>query len=718
MVKIEINGKPIEARDGATVIEAADEAGIVIPRFCYHKKLSIAASCRMCLVEVEKVAKPLPACATPVTEGMKVHTKSPKAIAAQRNVMEFLLINHPLDCPICDQGGECELQEIAVGYGKNVSRYTEAKRVVPGTNIGPLIATDMTRCIHCTRCVRFGQEIAGIMEMGGTFRGDHMRIGTYVERSVDSELSGNMIDLCPVGALTSKPFRFGARPWELRENFSVSPHDCVGANLNIETRHGKVMRVLPKENEAINEIWLADRDRFSYPAIYHADRLPAPRIKRDGRWQETDWDTALTFAAEGLMRVKSQHGAHKVGALAAYGATTEEAYLLQRIMRGMGSNNIDFRLRQRDFRDQEALPAFPGLGRTIQSLELMDAALIVGSNIRKDQPLLGHRVRKAALNGARISLVNPADYEFFFPVAAKSIVAEGEMVSALAAIAKALLEATGEGAPAGFDKFNGVPVAADHRAIAEALRGGSNSAVLVGNVVAYHTDASELRNLAALIARLAGASFGQIAEGGNAAGAALAGALPHREAGAKATGAGLDWRAMVEAKLKGFVLLGLEPAKDAADSTALLQALRGAEFVVSLSPFAEAAADEYADVLLPIGTFAETSGTFVNCEGRWQSFEAAAKPLGDARPGWKVLRVLGNLLDLPRFEYVSSEEVRDEIIAACAGVTEAQHLAWRTPAPRAGATAGAHFAIYDVDPLVRRSAPLQSTKDARSAVQG
>jgi NADH-quinone oxidoreductase subunit G len=718
MVKIEINGKTIEARDGATVIEAADEAGIVIPRFCYHKKLSIAASCRMCLVEVEKVGKPLPACATPVTEGMKVHTKSPKAIAAQRNVLEFLLINHPLDCPVCDQGGECDLQEVSMGFGKDVSRYTEAKRVVPQTNIGPLIATEMTRCIHCTRCVRFGQEIAGVMEMGGAFRGDHMRIGTFVERTVDSELSGNMIDLCPVGALTSKPFRFGARPWELTENFSVSPHDCVGANLNVETRGGRVMRVLPKENEAINEIWLADRDRFSYPAIYHAERLTAPRIKRDGRWQETDWDTALTFAAEGLARVKSKHGVGQLGALASYTATTEEAYLLQRLMRGMGSNNVDFRLRQRDFRDQEALPAFPGLGRSIQSLEQMDAALIVGSNIRKDQPLLGHRVRKAALGGARITLVNPADYECLFPVATKAIVTPAEMVTALAAVAKALLEATKEAAPAGFDKFGAVKVDANHRAIADALRGGKNGAVLVGNAVAYHNDGSELRNLAALIARLAGATFGQIAEGGNAAGAALAGALPHRGAGAKGAAAGLDWRGMVDAKLKGFVLLGLEPEKDSADGNALMQALKGAEFVVSLSSFAESAAHDYAQVMLPIGTFAETSGTFVNCEGRWQSFSAAARAVGDSRPGWKVLRVLGNLLDVAGFEYMSSEDVRDEIKSTCADVSDAQTLGWRAPSPRGGDGAVVGFPIYSVDPLVRRSAPLQGTKDARSAAQG
>ncbi|MFA5531107.1 MAG: NADH-quinone oxidoreductase subunit NuoG, partial [Thiohalomonadaceae bacterium] len=678
MVKIEINGIPVEARDGATVIEAADSVGIVIPRFCYHKKLSIAASCRMCLVEVEKVAKPLPACATPVTEGMKVFTRSPKALSAQKAVMEFLLINHPLDCPICDQGGECDLQEMAVGFGNDVSQYTEHKRIVPENNLGPLIATDMTRCIHCTRCVRFGQEIAGVMELGAAFRGEHMRIGAFVEHTVDSELSGNMIDLCPVGALTSKPYRYTARPWELSHSESVSPHDCVGANLTVDTRAGKVMRVRPQENEAVNELWLADRDRFSYTALYHPERLLTPRIKRDGRWEDTDWDTALTFAAEGLQRVVDQHGADHVGGLGAYGATTEELYLLQRVLRGLGSGNVDYRLRQHDFRDQDLLPAAPGLGLSIEELQQVDALLLVGANIRKDQPLLGQRVRKAALAGARILCINPVDYDFPFPVAEKRVVKPSAMATELAALGKALVEQGGK-APKGFAELTAhVTVTEAHRAMARKLGDSRRAAVLLGNGVTAHPAQSELRQLAGIVAQIAGARCGQIPEGGNAAGAALAGALPHRQAGGKTAAVrGRDWLTMTKGDIKGFILLGVEPGADALDGQALTGALDAAEFTVALASYADPVSLAHADVLLPVCAFAETSGTFVNADGRWQSFTAAAKAPGEARPAWKVLRVLGNLLNLPNFEYMSSEEVRDEVRVACEEVVAES---WSLPA--------------------------------------
>ncbi len=715
MVKIEINGIPVEARDGATVIEAADNAGIVIPRFCYHKKLSIAASCRMCLVEVEKAAKPLPACATPVTEGMKVFTRSPKAIAAQKAVMEFLLINHPLDCPICDQGGECDLQEMAMGYGNDVSRYAEHKRIVQDSNLGPLIATDMTRCIHCTRCVRFGQEIAGIMELGAVSRGEHMRITTYIERSVDSELSGNVIDLCPVGALTSKPYRYTARPWELATSESISPHDSVGANLHVDTRAGRVMRVRPRANEAVNETWLADRDRFSYTAFNHADRLLAPRVKRQGRWEETDWDTALTFAAEGLQRVVDRHGADRIAGLGAYGATTEELYLLQRVLRGLGSGNVDYRLRQQDFRDQDLTPPAPGLGMAIEDLERVDALLLVGSNIRKDQPLLGLRVRKAALAGARVMCINPVDYEFLFPVAEKIVVAPSAMAAELAGVAKALVEAGGK-APKGFAELTaGITTEERHRAIARKLGDSQRAAVLLGDAASLHPAQSELRQLAALVARLSGARFGQIPEGGNAAGAALAGALPHRQAGGKAAGVrGRGWRDMCEGDMKAFVLLGVEPGADVLDGTRLERAVAGGEFTIALTSFADAAAENYADVMLPICTFAETSGSFVNAEGQWQSFSAAASAPGQARPAWKVLRVLGNLLNLKDFEYMSSDEVRDEVQLACTEGSVVE-LGWPSPeslsAPLAGLERIAEFPMYDIDPLVRRAAPLQETRD-------
>ncbi|MGE0080291.1 MAG: NADH-quinone oxidoreductase subunit NuoG [Thiohalomonadaceae bacterium] len=715
MVKIEINGIPVEARDGATVIEAADSVGIVIPRFCYHKKLSIAASCRMCLVEVEKVAKPLPACATPVTEGMKVFTRSPKAIAAQKAVMEFLLINHPLDCPICDQGGECDLQEMAVGYGKDVSQYTEHKRIVPDNDIGPLVATDMTRCIHCTRCVRFGQEIAGVMELGAVFRGEHMRIGTYVERTVDSELSGNVIDLCPVGALTSKPYRYTARPWELSRSESVSPHDCVGANLTVETRAGKVMRVRPRANEAVNEIWLSDRDRFSYTALYHGDRLLTPRIKREGQWQDTDWDTALTFAAEGLQRVVDKYGANSIGGLGAYGATTEEHYLLQRVLRGLGSGNVDYRLRQQDFRDQDLLPAAPGLGMSIEELEQVDALLLVGSNIRKEQPLLGLRVRKAALAGARVLCINPVDYEFHFPVAEKLVVAPSAMATQLAAVGKALVE-QGCKAPKGFAELVAkVEVTEAHRAMARKLGDSQRAAVLLGDGATLHPAQSVLRQLAGAIAQMTGARFGQLPEGGNAAGAALAGALPHRHAGGSTAAVrGRDWLGMTGGDIKGFLLLGVEPGADALHGKALTDALAGAEFTVALASYADPVSLAHADVLLPVGTFAETSGTFVNAEGRWQSFTAAAKAPGEVRPAWKVLRVLGNLLNLKDFEYMSSEEVRDEVRLACKEtVTHAWSLPEALAAPVGGLERVIEFPMYDTDPVVRRAEPLQQTKDGR-----
>jgi NADH-quinone oxidoreductase subunit G len=719
MVRIEINGTPIEAQDGAMVIEAADQAGIVIPRFCYHKKLSIAANCRMCLVEVEKVGKPLPACATPVTDGMKVYTRSPKALAAQRSVMEFLLINHPLDCPICDQGGECDLQEMAMGFGEDISRYQEGKRVVPDKNIGPLIATDMTRCIHCTRCVRFGQEIAGMWELGATGRGEHTRIGTYVEGTVDSELSGNVIDLCPVGALTSKPYRYTARPWELIAHESVSPHDCVGANLKVNVRGQRVMRVLPRENEAVNETWLADRDRYSYTALAAEGRLTAPMIKKNGKWVESDWDEALTYAAEGLQRVVQQHGAEQLGALGGYTATVEELYLLQRLVRGVGSGNIDHRLRQIDFRDQDAAPPFPWVGQPLADIETADAILLVGSNVRKEQPLIGLRVRKAGLAGADISVINPLDYDFVFPVASRLITPPAEMVAALAGVAKALTQLTGEAAPEGLDAVTAkYPVDEAHKRIAQSLHDGQRATVLLGNLAAYHPAQAELRALAALIARLAGARLGQLAEGGNSAGAWLAGAVPHRREGAQpASQAGRDWRTMFADGLKGYLLLGTEPEQDCIDSGAALAALAQAEFVVSLAAYADETTRDYADVLLPTALFPETGGTFVNGEGRWQSFAGCTPPPGEARPAWKILRVLGNLFDLPGFGYMSVDEVREEVRAACAHIEPSAEMPWRAPtaaAPAEGLMRIADFPIYATDAMVRRAEPLQQTADGRA----
>jgi NADH-quinone oxidoreductase subunit G len=718
MVTIEINGKPVQARPGTMLIEAADEAGITIPRFCYHKKLSVAASCRMCLVEVEKVAKPLPACATPVTEGMKVWTRSAKAIAAQRNVMEFLLINHPLDCPICDQGGECDLQEMAVGYGRDVSQFHEGKRVVASPDIGPLVATDMTRCIHCTRCVRFGEEIAGLTELGAPGRGEHMYISTYVEKSLSSEVSGNIIDLCPVGALTSRPYRYTARPWELTAQDSVSPHDCVGANLRLDLRGRKVMRVRPRENEEINEVWLADRDRFSYLAAAHDERLTAPQVKRDGVWQTVDWNTALTAAAQGLRSVVQNHGAAQLGALAGYGATTEELYLLQKLVRGLGSDNIDHRLRQVDFSAQDAMPAFPWLGQALADLDNLDAALLVGSNVRKEQPLVALRLRKAARGGARLMALNPLDYDLNFPLAARRIVSPAAMVQELTAVAQALLELAGETAPEGFAALAaGVVVLDEHRVIARNLKDAAQAAVLVGNSVAHHPQQGAVQMLAGLVARLSGARFGILAEGGNSAGAWLAGAVPHRLPGGVAgSGTGLDWRGMIAAGLKGYLVLNAEPELDCIEGSAAQAALAAAECVVALTPYATDAMREYADVLLPIALFSETSGTLVNIEGRWQSFSGAAAAPGEARPGWKVLRVMGNLCDLDGFDYDAPDEVSRELAAACSAVLPSSKMAWKAPAPalHMGASLSriVDYPIYSVDGIVRRSAALQQTPDA------
>jgi NADH-quinone oxidoreductase subunit G len=720
MVNIQIDGKQIKAKQGAMIIEAADEVGIPIARFCYHKKLSVAANCRMCLVEVDKAAKPLPACATPVTEGMKVHTKSPRALDAQRGTMEFLLINHPLDCPICDQGGECELQDVALGYGGDKSRYHENKRVVKDKDLGPLISTDMTRCIHCTRCVRFGEEIAGIKELGATGRGEHMEIGTYVTRSVGSELSGNVIDLCPVGALTSKPFRYTARPWELNSVAGVAPHDCVGSNIYLHMRRGEVMRVLPKENETINETWISDRDRFSYEGLHSEQRLRSPMIKRDGRWQETDWETALNAAVSGFKQVLSTQGASQLGALISPSATVEEMYLTQRVLRGLGSANIDHRLGQLDFTDQDAAPAYPWLGMPVAELQQLDSVLLVGANIRKDQPIIGHRVRKAAMAGARVGLIGSVDYEFRFPIASKLITSPAGMERALAAVVKVLVEGNTALSPATSKLLGDVKPDNESRAIANLLRNGAKSAVLLGDQAAAHPKAARLRALAAMIAELSESTLSFVSRGANSAGGWLAGALPHREAGAGAASRqGLDAQAMLAAGLKAYMLVGVEPELDCADSMATLNALRRAECVVALTTFVSDAMRDYAHVLLPMAPFSETSGTYVNVEGNWQSFTGAATPLGEARPAWKILRVLGNQFGLPGFDYMSSTEVRDEVARAAAALKPDNRVSWPTPERLSGDNVGlvrlADVPLYAVDAVVRRAAPLQKTADALPA---
>jgi NADH-quinone oxidoreductase subunit G len=722
MVNIEIDGVELRVESGKMVIQAADEAGIDIPRFCYHKKLSIAANCRMCLVEVEKARKPMPACATPVVDGMKVFTNSPRAISAQKGVMEFLLINHPLDCPICDQGGECELQDLAMGYGNDVSRFTERKRVVKDKNIGPLIRTDLTRCIHCTRCVRFGQEIAGIKELGATGRGEHMEIGTYIERSLVSELAGNVIDLCPVGALTDKPFRYRARAWEMVGHPTISPHDSVGTNIELHVLRNQVMRVVPRDNEAINETWITDRDRYSCLGLTHEDRLHRPMVKRDGIWCEIDWEEALEAAANGLRSVAENAGSTNLGGLASPYATVEELYLFQKLLRGLHSNNIDHRLRRQDFRDQEAEPQELTLGCTIAEIEQSDCILLIGANVHKEQPLLGLRFRKAALQGTTLMFINPVDYSVRFPVVEKVVAGPYGMIRALAGVSKSLAEHRGESLDADWISLLAdiQPTEAEH-AMADQLANASYGRVFLGGVAEGHPDFSVLRALANLVCRLSGCQLGFLPSGGNAVGATLAGALPHRGPGGGLVPVrGLNGRAMLEAKLHGYLLLAVEPEFDCADPTLAQKALRNADFVVSLTAFRSQAMLDYADVLLPIGTFAEISGTFINAENRWQNFAAAISPPGDARPAWKVLRVLGNLLQIPGFDYLSSEEVSDELRHQVESTAKPREISTWRPESLGSANNGslvrvAETFIYGTDGLVRRSRALQESPDGQAA---
>lgn len=701
MIEIELDGKKVEVVEGSMVMHAAEKAGTYIPHFCYHKKLSIAANCRMCLVEVEKAPKPMPACATPVTNGMIVRTKSDKAVKAQQSVMEFLLINHPLDCPICDQGGECQLQDLAVGYGPSSSRYEEEKRVVPHKDVGPLISMEeMSRCIHCTRCVRFGQEVAGVMELGMVHRGEHSEITTVVGDTVDSEVSGNMIDLCPVGALTSKPFRYSARPWELSRRKSVTPHDSTGANLIVQVKNNKVMRVLPLENEEVNECWLADRDRFSYEALNSQERLTTPMLKQGGEWKPVDWQTALEYVANGLKQVKTEHGPSSIGLLASPHSTVEELFLAGKLVRGLGSENIDYRLRNAEFAPVEGVR---WLGTRIASLSNLQRALVVGSNLRKDHPLFALRVRAAVRKGAQVSVIHDADNDWAMAIAAKSTVPAAQWVQALAEVAAAIASQNGVQPPMPADAGDAA------KAMAKSLLGGERKAILLGNAAAHHANASALLALANWIAAQTGATVGYLTEAANTVGAQLAGAMPGQ--------GGLNAAQMLGGALKAAVLLNNEPEFDSAAGRKAATALGQAEMVVTLSPFK--ANLEFSDVLLPIAPWTETPGTFVNAEGRVQGFHAVVKPLGEARPAWKVLRVLGNLLGLPGFEFESAQDV----LAAARGAQDVNEtfvqgdkLSNATSAPvQAAAAAGkpATAAIYQLDGIVRRATSLQLTADAR-----
>ncbi len=699
MVEIELDGKKVEVLEGSMVMHAAEKSGTYIPHFCYHKKLSIAANCRMCLVDVEKAPKPMPACATPVTQGMVVRTKTDKAIKAQESVMEFLLINHPLDCPICDQGGECQLQDLAVGYGGSKSRYEEEKRVVFHKDVGPLISMqEMSRCIHCTRCVRFGQEVAGVMELGMSHRGEHSEIETFVGQSVDSELSGNMIDICPVGALTSKPFRYSARTWELSRRKSVAPHDSSGANLVVQVKNNEVLRVVPLENEDVNECWIADRDRFSYEALNSADRLRAPMIKQGGEWKEVDWQTALEYVANGLNQISKDHGASSIGALVSPHSTLEELHLASTLVRSLGSDNIDYRLRNAEFTKAQGVRY---LGTSVASLSQLQRVLVVGSNLRKDHPLFAQRIRQAQRHGGQVNVITSkalfksAD-AWAMPVKQADVQEPSQWAQSMANVAAAIAAEKGVTAP-----VNG-QVTAEAQAIAKSLLGGERKAILLGNAAAHHANASSLLSLAQWIAENTGATFGYLTEAANTVGAQWAKAQPQS--------GGLNAAQMLAGGLKAALLLNTEPVEDSAAGTKAVAALAAMQMVVTLSPFKTNMA--FSDVLLPIAPFTETSGSFVNAEGRLQSFHAVVKPLAETRPAWKVLRVLANMLGLPQLAFETSQDVLKQISATPLQLSNAcsseVRLAGEVDTPCVAS-------IYQLDSLVRRAPSLQLTADAQQA---
>jgi len=729
MIMIEVNGRQLEATEGSTIIEVADTAGIYIPRFCYHEKLTVAANCRMCLVEIENAPKALPACATPVAEGMVVHTASEKAVAAQQDTMEFLLINHPLDCPICDQGGECPLQDQAVGYGSGVSRFDETKRTVEDQDLGPLIATEMTRCIHCTRCVRFGQEVAGIMELGAIGRGEDMKISTFIGGAVNSEVSGNVIDLCPVGALTSKPYRFTARSWELIQHGGISPHDCLGSNLDIHEISGVVKRVLPRENEAVNECWLSDRDRYSYEAVNSSDRLTLPLVRKGDTFHQADWPEALGMAADSLQRVHQETGGSSIGSLCTPTATLEEFFLLQKILRGLGSTNLDHRLRQQDFRDDSDAPTFPGSPVPVVGFQDLDAVLLVGCNVRKELPLLAMRLRKMTQVGGRVGTLNPLEYDLNFPVAHGITAPPTNLPGNLALVASLLAEKLQKEVPEWIIILAGrVDVRPEAEDLAEMLLSGDRGSMIVlGQVSLIHQNASLLRNLAFWINDICNIATVLLPDA-NGAAAWLSGCVPHRGPnGVKLSKPGLDAQAMVNERLHAYILYGVEVDCDYGEPVKLIEALSNAEFVLSFSCF-RSAVPSSADVVLPLAPFTEIAGTYVNLEGRFQTSVPAVNPLGQARPGWKILRVLGNLLELEGFDYVSADEVAREVavpVACSVGrSTTYQRPDWHAEYGRLPALASngsqicrvMDVAIYDTDPIVRRAPALRATADASVAM--
>jgi len=706
LVKIEVDGKSVAAKKGQMIIEATDDYGAYVPRFCYHSKLSVAANCRMCLVEVEEAPKPLPACATPIVDGMKIFTRSPYAIAAQKATMEFLLINHPLDCPICDQGGECELQDLAMGYGRGVSRYNDNKRVVKDKNIGPLVSTDMTRCIHCTRCVRFGEEITGLQELGTIERGENMKIDTYVEKSIDHELSSNIIDLCPVGALNNKPYRYSARSWEMVQHETIAAHDCVGSNLYAHVLRGKIKRIVPRENEEINETWISDRDRFSYEGIYSDNRLTTPKVKKNGRWNNISWEKGLNLVAEKLKEMDSQ----SISILASPSTTLEEFYLLSKICEHLGISNIDHRLRQTDFNDQENDPLVPWLGKSLTEVENCDQLIVIGSDVRKEAPIIGHRIRKSALREAKVSFINEEVNDYYFDVANYLT---GDMVSNLLAVVAALKVNLPNSIQ---DAVNAVSINKEHESIAELLSKKDEKLILLGHIAINHPSASILRYLACVIAETVDAEIGFITEGANSVGAYMTGILPHREIGGSGKDkAGKNTQEIIEDDSGALILWNAEPFSDIPNFGNKKTKNKS---IIAFTPFVTPNYKSFADIMLPIGTFAETSGTFVNCEGRWQSFHGVANPVHQARPGWKVLRVLGGLLNIDHFDYETSRSVLQEIQKELNEIpmkSNLEHFSIKNNFKLSKSPKGSinPTPMYKIDSILRHSSSLQLTSEAK-----
>ncbi len=719
MATIEIDGKTFETENGKMIIEVADDAGIHIPRFCYHKKLSVAANCRMCLVEVENGRKPVPACATPITNGMKVFTKSEEAIRSQQAVMEFLLINHPLDCPICDQGGECELQDVSMGFGEATSDYEESKRAVEDDDLGPLISTEMTRCIHCTRCVRFGDEIAGLRELGGTGRGEDMQIGTYIKKhSIRSEVSGNVIELCPVGALTSKPYRYTARAWELTQHDGVAVHDCLGSNTHIHVRRNELMRVVPKENERINETWLSDRDRFSYLGVNSKNRASQPKIKRNGQWETVDWQTALRFTSESMGKILDQHGPEQMAAFASPSSTLEEMFLLQKLMRELGVNNLDHRLQQTDFNDQQDQYSAPSSSLHYAAIEDQDAVLLVGCNIHREVPLAGVRVRKAYRNGASIYAINPVDYDFHFTLSDKCIVTPQELPMQLAKVVLALADDV-TSLPKELQRLLvGLETDEATQAIARNLK-KEKTALITGAICENHPQASLIRTLVQAISTLSDAKCLRLTTGANSAGAWYAGMLPHRTAaGRDISQPGLNVQKALDARLKSYILMSAEPGYDFANPYNARQSMLAAEFVVMITAYENESMYDYADVILPMASFAETSGTYVNVDKHWQTVKGALQPHGESRPAWKILRVLGNLMHCKDFDYTASDELLSELKVQINMSTEREYIPYypeALPEYKQTLMRVGEWPLYRVDQTVRHAQALQESAASEAA---